>query len=191
MNRKKRCAWVPLLDELYVRYHDEEWGVPVHDDATMFEFFVLESAQAGLSWRTVLHKRENYRRAFAGFDAEKVAKFTQKDVTRLLSDAGIIRNRAKIAAAISNAEAFLDIVREYGSFCDYLWKFAGKTVDGKRKTIQEIPPVSPLAETIAKDLKRRGFKFFGPTVCYAHLQATGLVNDHTTDCFRYNEVKCH
>lgn len=189
MNQKKRCAWVPLLDELYVRYHDEEWGVPVHDDATMFEFLVLESAQAGLSWRTVLHKRENYRRAFAGFDAEKVAKFTQKDVTRLLGDAGIIRNRAKIAAAISNAQAFLDIVREHGSFCHYLWKFAGETVDGKRKTIKEIPPVMPLAEMIAKDLKRRGFKFFGPTVCYAHLQATGLVNDHTTDCFRYKEVK--
>ncbi len=189
MNQKKRCAWVPLLDERYVRYHDEEWGVPVHDDATMFEFLVLESAQAGLSWRTVLHKRENYRRAFAGFDAEKVAKFTQKDVTRLLGDAGIIRNRAKIAAAISNAQAFLDIVREHGSFCDYLWRFPGKTVDGKRKTIKEIPSVTPLAETIAKDLKRRGFKFFGPTVCYAHLQATGLVNDHTTDCFRYKEVK--
>jgi DNA-3-methyladenine glycosylase I len=189
MNEKKRCAWVPLVDKLYVRYHDEEWGVPVHDDRTMFEFLVLESAQAGLSWRTVLHKRENYRRAFAEFDAKKVAKFTEVDVKQMLGDSGLIRNHAKIVAAISNARVFLDVASEYGSFCDYLWKFVGKPIDAKRKKILDIPPVTELAQMIAKDLKKRGFKFFGPTVCYAHLQATGLVNDHTTDCFRYKQVK--
>ncbi len=185
---KTRCAWVPLADELYVRYHDEEWGVPVHDDRKMFEFFVLESAQAGLSWKTVLHKRENYRRAFAEFDPKRVAAFGSNDVERLLGDAGIIRNRQKIEAAIGNAQAFLRIAREYGSCSKYLWSLSGEVMNGKRTTIKEIPAMTPTSECIAKELKQRGFRFFGPTVCYAHMQAVGMVNDHTTDCFRYVEV---
>jgi DNA-3-methyladenine glycosylase I len=188
-NTLVRCAWVPVGDTPYEKYHDEEWGVPVRDDRVMFEFLVLESAQAGLSWRTVLGKRENYRRLFAGFDAEKVATFGARDVERLLGDAGIIRNRAKIEAAVNNAGRFLDVAAERGSFCDYLWSFVGnKPVDGKRRSVRDIPAVTPLAETIAKDMKRRGFRFFGPTVWYAHLQATGLVNDHVAGCFRRRRV---
>lgn len=190
MTSISRCAWVPANDELYAKYHDTEWGVPVHDDATMFEFLVLESAQAGLSWRTVLNKRENYRRLFAGFDAKKVARFDEADVERLMLDAGIIRNRAKIKATIQNARAFLVIQKEFGSFSKYIWNFVdGKTIDGKRKTIKDLPPRSDISDALAKDLKKRGFSFLGSTVCYAHMQAVGMTNDHTEECFRYKECK--
>lgn len=181
-----RCAWVPLNDPLYVTYHDQEWGVPVHDDSVMFEFLILESAQAGLSWKTVLHKRENYRRLFANFDPAAVAKFDEADIARLLLDPGIIRNRAKIKAAIGNARAFLAVQTEFGSFCKYIWSFVDNVViDHQIDVIANLPAKSNLSDTLAKDLKRRGFSFLGSTVLYAHLQATGLINDHTTDCFRH------
>ncbi len=186
MSDRIRCAWVPAGDELYAKYHDEEWGVPVHDDRVMFEFLVLESAQAGLSWKTVLNKRENYRRLFAEFDPEKIAEFDEVRVESLLLDAGIIRNRAKVRSTISNAKAFLNIQNEFGSFTKYIWGFVnGKVIDGKRKTIKDLPSRSDVSDMLAKDLKKRGFSFLGTTVCYAHLQATGLINDHTQDCFRY------
>ena len=188
MDNRTRCAWVPAGDELYMRYHDEEWGVPVHDDRVMFEFLVLESAQAGLSWKTVLHKRENYRRLFAGFDPGKIAEFDDAMVESLLLDAGIIRNRAKVRATVNNAKAFLKVQKEFGSFTKYLWGFvSGEVINGKRKTVKELPARSDVSDALAKDLKKRGFSFLGSTVCYAHLQATGLVNDHTEDCFRYQE----
>lgn len=184
-----RCAWVPDGDELYMKYHDEEWGVPVYDDRVMFEFLVLESAQAGLSWRTVLNKRENYRRLFAGFNPGRISEFDDATIESLLLDTGIIRNRAKVKAAVNNAKAFLKIQSEFGSFVKYLWGFVnGKVVDGKRKAIQDLPSRSDVSDTLAKDLKQRGFSFLGTTVCYAHLQATGLVNDHVEECFRYREV---
>lgn len=184
--KKQRCAWVPEGDALYEKYHDEEWGVPVHDDRVMFEFLVLESAQAGLSWRTILGRREGYRKAFAKFDPKKVAKFTEEDVERLMKDASIIRNRQKIVATIRNAKAFLTVQKEYGSFCAYLWQWVkGKPLQGKRKTIKDLPALTDLSIAIAKDLKKRGFSFLGPTVCYAHMQAVGMVNDHTRDCFCY------
>lgn len=183
-----RCAWVPAGDELYTKYHDEEWGVPVHDDRVMFEFLVLESAQAGLSWKTVLNKRENYRRLFAEFDPEKIAEFDETMIVSLLLDVGIIRNRAKVRATVNNAKAFLKIQNEFGSFTKYIWGFvSGKVIDGKRKTIKDLPSRSDVSDALAKDLKKRGFSFLGTTVCYAHLQATGLINDHTEDCFRYRE----
>ncbi len=178
-----RCAWVGA-DPLYVRYHDEEWGREVTDDRTMFEFLVLEGAQAGLSWITVLRKREGYRKAFANFDPEKVATFTEEDVERLMKDEGIVRNRNKIVATISNARHFLEVQKEFGSFCNYLRTFLpdGKPVVNHWKTIGEVPAATPLSDAISKDMKKRGFKFFGTTICYAHLQAVGYVNDHTTDC---------
>jgi DNA-3-methyladenine glycosylase I len=186
---KATCAWVPLEDELYRTYHDEEWGVPVFDDRKIFEFLVLESAQAGLSWITVLRKRENYRRAFRDFDPVKVAKFTKATVNKLLKDPGIIRNRMKVEAAVNNAKRFLEVKEEFGSFSKYIWGFVnGKPLQNKHKTIKHLPAKTPLAEKIAKDLKKRGFKFLGPTVIYAHMQATGMVNDHTTDCFRHAQV---
>jgi DNA-3-methyladenine glycosylase I len=185
----KRCAWVPAGDELYAQYHDEEWGVPVYDDQKLFEFLILESAQAGLSWITILRKRENYRRLFAGFDPKKVARFTPARVERLMQDAGIIRNRAKIEAAISNARCFLEVQKEHGSFSAYMWAFVGgKPIQNQRASFRDLPPKTETAEIMAKDLKKRGFKFLGPTVLYAHMQATGMVNDHTTDCFRYHAV---
>lgn len=188
--RKNRCAWVPEENELYIHYHDTEWGVPIFDDKKMFEFLVLESAQAGLSWITVLRKREAYRKAFADFNPVRVAKFTNEDVKRLLQNEGIIRNRLKILAAIENAKQFLKIQREFGTFCNYMWSFVKNTqIDGKRKTIKEIPIKSEEAELIACDMKKRGFRFFGATICYAHMQAVGMVNDHTINCFRYKEVK--
>ena len=181
-----RCAWVPLNDPLYIAYHDTEWGVPVHDDAVMFEFLVLESAQAGLSWKTVLHKRENYRRLFANFNPTAVALFDDADLERLLLDPGIIRNRAKIKAAIGNARAFLALQAEFGTFCNYLWAFVdNRPSDHKIDVVANLPAKSELSDVIAKDLKRRGFFFLGSTVIYAHLQATGLINDHTIDCFRH------
>ncbi|TSC52148.1 MAG: DNA-3-methyladenine glycosylase I [Parcubacteria group bacterium LiPW_41] len=188
--RKNRCAWVPEGNELYIHYHDTEWGVPIFDDKKMFEFLVLESAQAGLSWITVLRKREAYRKAFAGFNPVRVAKFTDNDVERLLQNEGIIRNRLKIVAAIENAKQFLKIQKEFGTFCDYMWSFVDNVpMNAKRKSIKEIPTLNKQAETLASDMKKRGFRFFGPTICYAHMQAVGMVNDHTIDCFRYKEVK--
>jgi DNA-3-methyladenine glycosylase I len=182
----QRCGWCGT-DPLYVRYHDEEWGREVNDDGKMFEFLVLESAQAGLSWITILRRRENYRLAFAGFDARKVAAFTAEDVERLMQDAGIIRNRRKIEATISNARHFLDIQQEFGSFCHYLKSFlpGGKPVVNRWETLAEIPASTPLSDAISRDMKKRGFKFFGTTICYAHLQATGYVNDHLTGCHYY------
>ena len=183
-----RCAW-PTDDLKMIEYHDAEWGVPLHDDRKLFEFLVLESAQAGLSWRTVLYKRENYRKAFAQFDPQKVARFNSRDRQRLLKDAGIIRNRAKIDAAINNAGRFLEVQEEFGTFARYMWNFVnGKPIVNRFRSIKELPAITPLAETVAKDLKSRGFKFLGPTVLYAHMQATGMVNDHMVDCFRYKEV---
>ncbi len=184
-----RCAWVPEQDALYVAYHDQEWGVPVYNDRKLFEFLLLEFFQAGLSWRTVLHKREHFRKAFAGFDPERIARFTEKDFHRLMQDAGIIRNRLKIRAAISNAQVFLDIQETRGSFSDYIWSFVdGKPITNHRKSLEEVPASTALSDRISKELKQRGFKFMGTTVVYAHMQATGMVNDHTTDCFRFTEV---
>ncbi len=178
-----RCGWCGS-DPLYVRYHDEEWGKEVNDDNKMFEFLVLESAQAGLNWYTILKRREGYRKAFADFDAHKVAKFTEKDVERLMQDTGIIRNRLKIEATISNARCFLDVQKEFDSFCNYLKSFLpdGKPVVNYRKALKEVPASTPLSDAISKDMKKRGFKFFGTTICYAHLQAVGYVNDHLVDC---------
>lgn len=184
-----RCQWV-TDDPLYVRYHDEEWGVPVHDDRTHFEFLILEGAQAGLSWLTVLRKREAYRAAFADFDPEKVARFTASKIAKLLENPGIVRNRLKVASAVSNAKRFLEVQKEMGSFDRYLWSFVGgKPVDGRRETHRSVPPTSDASDRLSKDLKKRGFKFVGSTIVYAHLQACGLVNDHLTTCFRYRQVK--
>jgi DNA-3-methyladenine glycosylase I len=189
-NKKQRCAWVEPGNELYERYHDEEWGVPVHDDRTLFEFLLLEGAQAGLSWLTILKKRENYRKAFADFQPEAVAAFTARDMRALLRNAGIVRNRLKIKAAITNAQKFLLVQQEFGSFDAYQWAFVGgKPIQNARRDIHSIPAVSPEAEAFSKDLKQRGFVFVGPTIVYAHMQAVGMVNDHTTDCFRYKEVQ--
>ncbi|MDR1492638.1 MAG: DNA-3-methyladenine glycosylase I [Planctomycetaceae bacterium] len=181
---KIRCGWCGE-DPLYVRYHDEEWGREVANDGKMFEFLVLESAQAGLSWLTILKRRENYRQAFAGFDPRKVAQFSSADVERLMQNEGIIRNRAKIEAAISNAKIFLQIQQECGSFCNYLKSFLpdGKPIVNHWKTLSDLPASTPLSDAISKDLKKRGFKFFGSAICYAHLQATGYVNDHLIACF--------
>lgn len=187
---KKRCPWGDSDDPLYRDYHDREWGVPVHDDLKTFEFLVLEGAQAGLSWSTILHKRENYRRAFAGFDPEKVAGFDAKKVKRLLADPGIVRNRRKIECTISNARAFLEVQEEYGDFDSYIWSFVGgKPIRNAWKSTFQIPVTSPEAKNMSADLVRRGFKFVGPTICYSHMQAVGMVNDHIVDCFRYSEVE--
>jgi DNA-3-methyladenine glycosylase I len=186
---KKRCPWVSLKDPVMLAYHDEEWGVPVHDDRKIFEFLVLEGAQAGLSWSTILNKRENFRRAFAGFDPKRVAAFDKKKVEKLLSDPGIIRNRRKVEAAVSNAEAFLEVQDEFGSFDSYIWSFVGgRPIRNKWKSLSQIPVTSPVAQTMSADLVKRGFKFVGPTICYSHMQAAGMVNDHLVDCFRYHEV---
>ena len=175
---------------MYEDYHDKEWGVPVHDDKKLFEFLILEGAQAGLSWSTILKKRAGYKKAFANFDPKKVARFTKRDVTRLMNDAEIVRNRLKIESAITNSQHFLEVQKEFGSFDAYIWKFVGgKPVQNKWKRMKDVPAVTPLAETISKDLKKRGFRFVGPTIIYAHMQATGMVNDHTVDCFRYKEVQ--
>ena len=178
-----RCAWCGT-DPLYVRYHDEEWGKPVYDDQTLFEFLILESAQAGLSWITILRKRENYRKAFANFDAQKVASFSQEDVECLLQDQGIIRNRLKVNAAISNAKLFLGIQKEFGSFSNYIWGFLpdNKPIINKLSCHKDLQPRTELSDRISADMKKRGFKFFGTTICYAHMQATGMVNDHIEDC---------
>ncbi len=183
-----RCSWCGD-DPLYVRYHDEEWGVPIHDDRILFEFLVLEGAQAGLSWLTILRRREGYRRAFAQFSAEKVAKFGVGDIERLVGDASIIRNRAKIRATIGNARAFLEVQEEFGTFDAYIWRFVeGRPLQNAWRRLEDIPAITPLSEAISKDLKGRGFRFVGPTIVYAHMQATGMVNDHLIDCFRYDEL---
>ena len=186
---KKRCAW-PKDDALYQEYHDVEWGVPLKDEDKLFEFLILETFQAGLSWITILRKRENFRKAFDGFDYKKIVKYGDKEIERLENDAGIVRNKAKIRATIANAQAFMEVQKEEGSFSKYIWSFVdGKPFQNNFNKMGEIPAKTELAETISKELKKRGFKFVGPTVIYAHMQATGMVNDHTTDCFRYEEVQ--
>ncbi|MEB4592239.1 DNA-3-methyladenine glycosylase I [Candidatus Thiothrix sp. Deng01] len=184
-----RCAWVDLGKPDYVAYHDEEWGVPVHDDRKLFEFLLLESAQAGLSWYTILRKRGGYRQAFDNFDPEKVARYDDAKAQELLANPGIIRNRLKILAAISNAQHFLDIQQEFGSFDAYIWRFVeGEPIVNAFRQLSECPATSKESDALSKDLKKRGFKFMGSTVCYAHMQATGMVNDHLLDCFRREEI---
>lgn len=187
MPDKNRCTWA-VKTEIEKAYHDAEWGTPQFDDAGQFEFMVLESAQAGLSWLTILKKREGYRRCFAGFDPVKVAAFTEKDIERLLLDPGIVRNRKKIESAIGNARLFLELAAKHGSFSNYIWSFVdGKPIVNKWKEMAEVPATTPLSDTIAKEMKQLGFKFLGSTVLYAHMQATGIVNDHLISCFRHNE----
>jgi DNA-3-methyladenine glycosylase I len=184
----KRCQW-STSDPLYIRYHDEEWGVPVHDDRLIFEFLILEGAQAGLSWLTILKRREHYREAFDLFDPQKVAAYDENRIAQLLSDTGIIRNRRKIESAVTNAKAFLAVQREFGSFDRYIWDFVGgKPIINTWENLAEIPAQTVESVAMSKDLVRRGFKFVGPTICYAHMQATGMVNDHLVDCFRYTEL---
>ncbi len=184
-----RCPWVDLSKPDYIKYHDKEWGVPVHDDKTLFEFLTLEAAQAGLSWYTVLLKRKNYRKAFDKFDVKKIAKYGDKKVEELMANAGIIRNRAKILAAINNAQRFLEVQKEFGTFDAYIWKFVnGKTIVYKPKAMKDFRATSPESDAMSKDMIRRGFKFVGSTILYAHMQATGMVNDHTVDCFRKRKV---
>ena len=188
MSGKKRCAWAEGGNELYIQYHDREWGVPVHEDRKQFEFLILEGAQAGLSWSTVLNKREGYRKAFANFDPVKVARFSEKKIETLIQNPSIIRNRLKITSAVSNARAFLAIQKEYGSFDNYIWAFVGgKPLQNRWKAMAEVPATSPESDALSKDLKQRGLKFVGSTIMYAHLQAAGLVNDHLLSCFRYRE----
>jgi DNA-3-methyladenine glycosylase I len=183
----QRCPWATT--PLMIQYHDQEWGVPQHDDRILFEFLVLEGAQAGLSWSTILHKRDNYRRAFDNFDVRKVARYDARKLKKLLADAGIVRNRLKIAAAIQNAKAFLAVQKEFGSFDAYSWRFVdGRPIRNAWKTIKQIPARTPASDAMSKDLITRGFKFVGPTICYAHMQAVGMVNDHLVDCFRYREI---
>ena len=185
----KRCAWAGS-DPLYMTYHDEEWGVPAHDDRHLFEMLILEGAQAGLSWITILRKREAYRKAFAGFDPAKVAKFDARKIERLMRDEGIVRNRLKIEGAVRNARAFLDVQREAGSFDRYIWQFTGGSPkQNSRKVMKDVPATTPESDAMSKDLKKRGFTFVGSTICYAFMQATGMVNDHTVDCFRYRSVR--
>lgn len=186
---KKRCQWVPENIPIYVDYHDKEWGVPVHDDQKLFEFLVLDAFQAGLSWLTILNKRENFRNAFDGFDPVKIAKYDDKKISLLLSDSGIIRNNQKINATVNNANAFLQIQKEFGTFDYYIWNFVeGKTIKNCWKTDKEIPAKTDESDKMSEYLKKRGFRFVGSTICYAFMQAAGLVNDHLTDCFRYSEV---
>ncbi len=184
-----RCPWVDLNKPEYIDYHDREWGVPIHEDKLLFEFLTLEAAQAGLSWYTVLKKRENYRKAFNQFDPKKMAKYDEKRIERLLGNPGIIRNRQKIMAAINNAQRFLEVKEEFGSFDAYMWRFVGgRPVVNKIKMLSDYPTTTPESEAMSKDLRQRGFKFVGPTICYAHMQATGMVNDHTLDCYRRQKI---
>jgi len=186
---KKRCGWCGK-DPLYIDYHDNEWGVPVHDDKLLFEFLILEGAQAGLSWLTILKKRENYRKAFHGFNYKKIANYTEKDIERLLGDPGIVRNKRKIESTIKNAIGFLKIQEEFGSFDRYLWGYVrGNPIQNNLGSIEELPTKTDISEKLSKDLKKRGFNFVGPTICYAFMEAIGMVNDHMTDCFRHKEVK--
>ena len=186
---KHRCEWCGD-DALYVEYHDKEWCVPVHDDRLLFEFLILEGAQAGLSWITILRKREGYRKAFANFDAQKVARFTEAKQEKLLLNPAIVRNRLKVKSAVTNAKAFLEVQEEFGSFDKYIWRFVdGKPIVNRFKGMKDVPAKTDLSDAMSKDLKKRGFKFVGSTICYAHMQATGMVNDHTVDCFRYAQLK--
>ena len=188
IHARERCAWCDA-DPLYLAYHDHEWGVPLHDDRRLFEMLVLEGAQAGLSWLTILRKREGYRRAFDGFDPERIARYDDRDIARLLADPGIVRNRLKIAATVRNAQGFLAIQERHGGFGDFLWRHVGSAPrQNTWRSLTEVPARTPEAEAMSRDLKRLGFGFVGPTICYAFMQATGMVNDHTTDCFRHREL---
>lgn len=189
MKERERCSWC-LKSDRYIQYHDEEWGVPVHDDRKHFEFLILEGAQAGLSWSTILNKREGYRKNFSGFDPEKVARFTEKRIDKILLDPGIVRNRLKVHAAVNNARRFLEVQKEFGTFDAYIWRFVdGRPIVNRWKTNGQVPATSKESDILSKDLIGRGFKFVGSTVIYAHLQACGLINDHVTGCFRYKEVQ--
>ena len=185
-DKKTRCAWATGAE--YIRYHDEEWGVPVHDDRRLFEFLILEGAQAGLSWSTILHKRDNYRRAFDGFDPKRVAQYDGRKIRALLADPGIVRNRLKIASSVQNAKAFLRIQEEFGSFDRYIWQFVGGKPKVNLWKVRKVPAMTPESDAMSKDLKRRGFNFVGSTICYAFMQAVGMVNDHAADCFRYRDL---
>jgi DNA-3-methyladenine glycosylase I len=188
MIQKQRCSW-PNDDPLMIEYHDKEWGVPVHNDIRLFEFLILEGAQAGLTWKTILRKRENYRKAFSDFDPDKISKYKEVDEERLLADSGIVRNRLKVRATIINAGKFLEVQKEFGSFDTYIWQFVGsKSIINDFRSLLEIPTKTKESDAMSKDLKKRGFKFVGSTICYAFMQAVGMVNDHTSGCFRYNEV---
>ena len=181
----KRCAW-PGDKPHMIEYHDKEWGVPIHNDRRLFEFLLLEGAQAGLAWETILRKRENYRRAFSGFDARKIARYTSKDVRRLLADPGVVRNRLKVKAAIINARKFLEVQRQFGTFNAYVWQFVGgRPIQHRLRTLRDVPATTAESDAMSKDLRKRGFKFVGSTICYAFMQATGMVNDHAVDCFRH------
>ncbi|HQO24865.1 MAG TPA: DNA-3-methyladenine glycosylase I [Acidobacteriota bacterium] len=189
MNDKPRCAWC-LGDPLYLAYHDQEWGVPLHDDRGLFEFLVLETFQAGLSWLTILKKRDNFRRAFAGFDPQRVARFDERDRRRLLADAGIVRNRLKVDAAIANARVFLEVQAAHGSFDRWIWSFTdGRPIVNRWRELREMPAQTPLAATISREMRRLGFRFAGPVVVYSHMQATGMVNDHLVSCYRHAEIR--
>jgi len=190
MREKTRCGWVPAGDPLYVAYHDREWGVPLHDDRRLFEFLVLEGMQAGLSWGTILRKRENFRKAFDGFDPEVVSRYDRRRIERLLLDPGIIRNRLKVQSVVGNAKAFLDVQDEFGSFDSYIWRFVegGRPMVNRWRSLSQIPAKTPEAEEMSKDMLSRGFRFVGPTICYSHMQATGMINDHLVSCFRYHDL---
>ncbi|MBW2690626.1 MAG: DNA-3-methyladenine glycosylase I [Deltaproteobacteria bacterium] len=184
----RRCTWCGS-DPQYIAYHDEDWGVPVYDDRLLFEMLILEGAQAGLSWLTILKKRDNYRKAFHDFDADRIARYDQQEIDRLMQDAGIVRNRLKIEAAVKNARGFLQVREESSSFSDYLWRYVdGKQIVNEWKELSDIPAHTKISNQLSKDLKKRGFNFIGPTICYAFMQSIGMVNDHTTDCFRYHEI---
>jgi DNA-3-methyladenine glycosylase I len=190
MAETARCAWAADAGPLYQKYHDEEWGVPVHDDRRLFEFLILEGAQAGLSWSTILGKRANYRKAYDNFDARRIARYDAVRVRRLLRDPGIVRNRLKVRASIQNARAFLEVREEFGSFDKYIWRFVGgKPVQNRRRGTREVPARTKASDAMSKDLKKRGFKFIGSTICYAFMQAVGMVNDHTVNCFRYRQLR--
>ena len=185
---RRRCAWAGS-DPVYIAYHDDEWGVPLHDERGLFEFLVLEGAQAGLSWSTILHKREGYRRAFDGFDPKRVARFDARRRARLLRDPGIVRNRGKVESAVSNAKAFLAVQKQFGSFDAYVWAFVdGHSVQNRWRRLRDVPASTPVSEAFSRDLKKRGFRFVGPTICYAFMQATGMVNDHLLTCFRHRDL---
>ncbi len=187
---KRRCEWATGGGDLNAEYHDREWGVPVHDDRVLFEFLILEGAQAGLSWSTILNKREGYRKAFASFDPRKVARFDRRRIERLLENPDIVRNRLKVGSAVSNAKAFLAVQKEFGSFDDYLWRFVdGKAIQNRLEKLADIPASTAISDSLSKDLKRRGFRFVGSTICYAFMQAVGMVNDHAVACFRYKEIR--
>jgi DNA-3-methyladenine glycosylase I len=188
MSNRKRCRW-STSDPLYIKYHDEEWGVPVHNDRKLFEMLILEGTQAGLSWITILRKRENYRKAFENFDAEKIARYDGRKLRQLMANKGIVRNRLKISATIGNARAFLAVQKEFRSFDAYIWRFVGgKPIRNRRRSLKDIPPKTPESDLMSKDLKKRGFRFVGSTICYAFMQAVGMVNDHVTSCYRYKQL---